>query len=218
MGGEDFFSNGINLNILEDSQKQGEDGWANINAMNDLVRAIIYADEVVSVASFSRNAGAGGVFMGIACDYVAAAEGVVLNPHYKTLGLSGSEYHSYTLPKRVGEVVAEKLLDACLPISVRHAKSLGMVDAVFSHKQYLESLHSFSLSKINDEFLWNKEDYLEENRAKIEALKEKELAVMHPEFWDEKSVFHSLRYEFVHKICPLQTPQRLKLKKDKKYA
>ncbi|MCW9068512.1 MAG: formyltransferase family protein, partial [Sulfurimonas sp.] len=30
MGGEDFFSNGIHLNILQDSKKQGEDGWSNI--------------------------------------------------------------------------------------------------------------------------------------------------------------------------------------------
>ncbi|MCV6606908.1 MAG: formyltransferase family protein, partial [Campylobacterales bacterium] len=35
MGGEDFFSNGIHLNILEDSKKQGEDGWSNINAINE---------------------------------------------------------------------------------------------------------------------------------------------------------------------------------------
>jgi putative two-component system hydrogenase maturation factor HypX/HoxX len=218
MGGEDFFSNGIHLNILQDSQKQGEDGWANINAMNDLVRAILYADEVVTVASFSRNAGAGGVFMGLACDYVVAQDGVVLNPHYKTLGLSGSEYHTYTLPKRVGKEVATKLLDECLPISVTQAKSLGMLDEVFSHNDYMQSLHGFALSTVDDDFLWNKEDYLEENRAKIEALKEKELEVMHPEFWDEESEFHNLRYDFVYKVCPLETPSRLKFKREEKYA
>ena len=47
IGGMDFFSNGIHLNILEDSKKQGEDGWANINAMNDLIRSILFADEIV---------------------------------------------------------------------------------------------------------------------------------------------------------------------------
>ena len=76
VGGMDFFSNGIHLNILEDSQKQGEDGWANINAMNDLIKSILFADEIVTVASFARNAGAGGVFMGLACDYVVAREGL----------------------------------------------------------------------------------------------------------------------------------------------
>jgi putative two-component system hydrogenase maturation factor HypX/HoxX len=215
MGGEDFFSNGIHLNILEDSQKQGEDGWANINAMNDVVSAILYADEVVTIAAFNSNAGAGGVFMGIACDYVVAEDGVVLNPHYKTLGLSGSEYHTYTLPKRVGKTAAEKLLNECLPISVAYAKSIGMIDEVFSYGDYLNSLHKFAVSKHEDEFLWDKEEYLEKNRAFIEDLKEKELEVMHPEFWGKESDFHRLRHDFVYKVCPAQTPSRLKLQKIK---
>jgi len=121
--------------------------------MNDLISAILYADEVVTVASFARNAGAGGVFMGLACDYVVGKEGVVLNPHYKTLGLSGSEYHTYTLPKRVGADVAQALLDDCLPLSVTKAKSLGMVDEVFATKDYYESLHTFAKSKYDDDFI-----------------------------------------------------------------
>jgi putative two-component system hydrogenase maturation factor HypX/HoxX len=212
VGGMDFFSNGIHLNILEDSQKQGEDGWANINAMNDLVSAILYAEEVVTIASFARNAGAGGVFMGLSCDYVVAKEGVVLNPHYKTLGLSGSEYHTYTLPKRVGEEKAQKLLDDCLPIRVEKAKKIGMIDEVYEHENYDEDLHTFAQSKYDDDFIWDKQDYLEANRASIEALKEKELEVMYPEFWDDKSAFHALRQEFVYKTCPKETPQRLILR------
>ncbi len=214
VGGMDFFSNGIHLNILEDSRKQGEDGWANINAMNDLVRSILFADEVVTVASFARNAGAGGVFMGLACDYVVAKEGVVLNPHYKTLGLSGSEYHTYSLPKRVGKEKAEELLEACLPLSVQRAKKIGMVDEVFGDADYYESLHRFAKKSYDDDFLWEKQEYLEENRERIEACKEKELEVMHPEFWDEESAFHQLRREFVYKVCPVQTPKRLQVRNE----
>jgi putative two-component system hydrogenase maturation factor HypX/HoxX len=211
VGGMDFFSNGIHLNILEDSQKQGEDGWANINAMNDLIKSIIFADEIVTVASFARNAGAGGVFLGLACDYVVAKEGIVLNPHYKTLGLTGSEYHTYSLPKRVGEEKARELLDACLPISVESAKELGMVDEVFAHDGYYEALHTFAKSKFDDDFIWDKQEFLEENEERIEALKEAEIEVMYPEFWDENSSFHTLRKEFVWKVCPVRTPRRLKL-------
>ena len=210
VGGMDFFSNGIHLNILEDSEKQGEDGWANINAMNDLVSAILYADEVVTVASFARNAGAGGLFLGLACDYAVAREGVVLNPHYKTLGLTGSEYHTYTLPKRVGESAAQKLLDACLPLSAASAKKMGMIDEVFGHETYYEALHRFALTLYDDDFLWEKQEYLEENKEEIEAYKERELEVMYPEFWEEESHFHRLRQEFVYKVCPRETPERLK--------
>jgi len=156
--------------------------------------------------------------MGLACDYVVAKEGVVLNPHYKTLGLSGSEYHTYTLPKRVGTKIAQELLDNCLPLSVTKAKSLGMIDEVFASEDYYESLHTFVKGKYDDDFIWGKQDYLEENRATIEALKEKELEVMHPEFWDEQSDFHVLRQEFVYKVCPRETPKRLIHSKEKAYA
>ena len=208
VGGMDFFSNGINLNILEDSKKQGEDGWANINAMNDLVSSILYADEIVTIASLARNAGAGGVFMALSCDYVIAKKDVVLNPHYKTLGLSGSEYHSYTLPKRVGKDISEKLLDECLPISANYAKSLGMLDEVYTHENYYEELHNFSKSVYCDDYIWHKQEYFEKNKEQIEALKESELKVMYPEFWDKESSFQKLRREFVYKTCPIKTPKR----------
>ncbi len=211
VGGMDFFSNGIHLNILEDSQKQGEDGWANINAINDLIKSIIFADEIVTIASFTKNAGAGGVFLGLACDFVVAKEGVVLNPHYKSLGLTGSEYHTYSLLKRVGEVEAQKLLDESLPISVEYAQKIEMVDEVFSHNNYYKELHQFARDRFDEEFIWDKQEYLEENKKWIEELNERELHIMYPEFWDKDSSFHKLRADFVYKRCPLKTPKRLKL-------
>ena len=215
IGAEEFFSNGIHLNILEDSKKQGEDGWSNINAMNDLVKSIIFADEVITVASLHKNAGAGGVFMALACDKVVASESSVLNPHYRTLGLSGSEYHTYSLPKRVGEQKAKELLENCLPISANRAKEIGMIDEVFAKENYFDDLRSFSNKLLGDEdkyddYIYDKQDYLEENELYIDECKERELKVMHPEFWSEKSEFHKLRNEFVYKICPIKTPQRLK--------
>jgi putative two-component system hydrogenase maturation factor HypX/HoxX len=44
----------------------------------------------------------------------------------------------------------------------------------------------------------------------MEQCKRYELHKMHPEFWQESSSFHTLRHEFVYKLCPLKTPQRLK--------
>ena len=111
--------------------------------------------------------------MGLACDYVVGKEGVVLNPHYQTLGLSGSEYHTYTLPKRVGKVMAESLLNECLPLSVEKAKALGMIDEVYAHETYYESLHHFAASVYNEEYIWDKQEYLEEHREQIEALRKK---------------------------------------------
>ena len=213
MGGSEFFSNGIHLNILEDSKKQGEDGWSNINAMNDLIASILYAEEVLTVASFGRNAGAGGVFLGLACDFIIAREGVVLNPHYKTLGLSGSEYHTYTLPRRIGEELSKKMLDACLPVSAQKAHAVGMIDGVLPSKDYAGALKAYCQALQSDEDRYYdrldaKVDRISEEKPVMEAAKRKELEVMHPEFWDPKSPFHRLRHEFVYKLCPAKTPKR----------
>ncbi|NPA59865.1 MAG: hydrogenase [Epsilonproteobacteria bacterium] len=215
VGGRDFFSNGIHLNILEDSKKNGEDGWSNINAMNDLVKSVIFAEDVITVASLHQNSGAGGVFLALACDYVIASKSAVLNPHYKTLGLSGSEYHTYTLPKKVGKEMAKKLLDECLPISSKQAKDMGMLDAVLDDEDYFKNLRIFCDKLLVDEdefddFIYDKQDYLEENKDMIEQAKEDEIKIMYDEFWGEKSSFHKLRYDFVYKICPTKTPKRLK--------
>jgi putative two-component system hydrogenase maturation factor HypX/HoxX len=162
-----------------------------------------------------KNAGAGGVFLALAADYVVARDGVVLNPHYKTLGLSGSEYHSYTLPKRVGEQKAQELLNDCLPISAKMAFEIGMIDKMFEANNYFDFLDEFAQSLVEDEdkysdFLYDKEDFLSKNTHAIEQKKEQELKVMYPEFWDVSSSFHKLRSEFVYKVCSIQTPQRLK--------
>ena len=213
-GGENFFSNGIHLTVLEDSKKPGEDGWSNINAMNNLIASILFSDDILTVASFGANAGAGGVFLGLACDLVVAREGVVLNPHYKTLGLSGSEYHTYTLPRRVGEEKARELTEACLPVSARRAEKLGMVDAVLPSGGYAEALEAWCEALANDEdryyeLLDAKRDRLEEDEALIDACKEAELKRMHPEFWAPDSDFHRLRHDFVYKVCPARAPERI---------
>ena len=215
VGGDDFFSNGIHLSILEDSKKQGEDGWSNINAMNNLVETLLYLTDTITVASFSKNAGAGGVFLGLACDYVVGKESAMLNPHYKTLGLSGSEYHTHSLPKRVGEQKAQNLLDDCLPICMNEAKDIGMIDEVFAVIEYEKNLATFCANITQDEskyddFLRDKEEYLEQNQAQMENCKETELSIMHPEFWGENSPFHQLRHDFIYKIPSQQTPERLK--------
>ncbi|WP_458699419.1 enoyl-CoA hydratase-related protein [Sulfurospirillum sp. 1307] len=215
-GGENFFSNGIHLCILEDSQKQGEDGWSNINAMNNLIKEIIFSEDTVTVASIKGNAGAGGVFLALACDFVVARKKVVLNPHYKTMGLSGSEYHTFSFPKRVGKELSQKILDEALPISTSYAKNIGMIDKVLETKNYDKNLQEYceNLFANEDEyydFLDSKAEFLEKNEYYIEECKERELTKMYPEFWNENSEFHKLRYDFVYKVCPTCTPKRLRM-------
>jgi putative two-component system hydrogenase maturation factor HypX/HoxX len=215
MGADDFFSNGINLNILEDSKKNGEDGWSNINAMNDLVKSIVFASDIMTIASVKKNTGAGGVFLALACDRVIASTNTIFNPHYKTIGLSGSEYHTYSLTKRVGQENANKLLGECVPISSQKAKSINMIDEIFDINSYDDDLQKYCTDLVKDEniyddFIEKKEAYLEQNQEFITSCKDNEIKTMYDEFWSKDSIFHQLRYNFVYRICESTTPNRVK--------
>ena len=63
----------------------------------------------VVISAMQANAGAGGVYLALAADYIFARDGVVLNPHYKNMGLYGSELHTFTADRTFGWPILEKL-------------------------------------------------------------------------------------------------------------
>jgi putative two-component system hydrogenase maturation factor HypX/HoxX len=129
-GGEDLWSNGIHLNVIETAARPSAESWANITAMDDLVREIVQTPSQIVIAAMAGNAGAGGVALALAADEVCARSGVVLNPHYRGMGLFGSEYWTYLIPRRVGTEVALELTTSCLPISAQRSQEIGLIDRV----------------------------------------------------------------------------------------
>jgi putative two-component system hydrogenase maturation factor HypX/HoxX len=94
------------------------------------VREILETSSHIVISAMAGNAGAGGVPLALAADEVCARPGVVLNPHYKGMGLFGSEYWTYLLPRRVGKDLALELTNSCLPIGARRAEDIGLIDHV----------------------------------------------------------------------------------------
>ena len=47
-------------------------------------------NDKITISAIQANAGAGGVYLGLATDFSFAKEGIILNPHYKKMGLYGS--------------------------------------------------------------------------------------------------------------------------------
>ena len=103
------FSNGIHLGVIEAATDPEAEAWANIVAINEVCRQIITCTGQLLVCSVAGYAGAGGVMLALGADRVVLRDGVVLNPHYRTMGLFGSEYWTYVLPRRVGEDTARSL-------------------------------------------------------------------------------------------------------------
>jgi putative two-component system hydrogenase maturation factor HypX/HoxX len=103
LGNKDYWSNGVHLNTIEAAENPAAEAWNNINAIDDLVYAILNTHNKVVISAIEGNAGAGGVAMALAADKVIVRDGSVLNMHYKNMGLYGSEYWTYSLPKRIGQ-------------------------------------------------------------------------------------------------------------------
>jgi putative two-component system protein, hydrogenase maturation factor HypX/HoxX len=218
MGGADFFSNGIDLNLIEAAVAPAAESWANINALNDLVYEILTTETHLTISALTGNAGAGGVMLAIAADKVVARNDVILNPHYKGMGnLYGSEYWTYSLPRRVGLAKARELTNNCLPVGTKEALKIGLIDIAFgeSMQEFCGLLQSFSESaaespNFHRNIRAKKEGLARDNLAKpFSKYREEELERMWTNFYGPDQSYHFARARFVHKLAPLQTPPYL---------
>ena len=106
----------------------------------DLIFEILNTMSHLVVAGLRGNAGAGGAMLALAADHIYARSGIVLNPHYRKMGnLYGSEYWTYTLPRRVGETQALELIQSCKPIGAKAALEIGFLDDTFGEDPGLSS-------------------------------------------------------------------------------
>ena len=54
-------------NTIEAATDPAEEPWRNINAINDLVLAILTTTDKITISAIQGNAGAGGVMLALAC-------------------------------------------------------------------------------------------------------------------------------------------------------
>jgi putative two-component system hydrogenase maturation factor HypX/HoxX len=209
MGGADFFSNGIHLNVIEAADDPAAESWRNLNAINDLVRAIVETDSHIVVSALSGDAAAGGVPLALAADYVVAREDVVLNPYYQHMGgLYGSEYWTYLLPRRVGAEVADRLTSAPFTaLGTRQAVEIGLLDDAFgagvdAFRDGVRCIgERLALETHVDRWLEKKRRrrVRDEQIKPLAAYRREELARSHACFFGEDNSYHEVRRRFVHK-------------------
>ena len=208
MGGEDVWSNGIHLNIIEDADNPAEESWNNIHAINDLILEIIKSPNQYIVTALQGNAGAGGVSLALSGDKVLAREGIILNPHTQNMGLYGSEYWTYLLPKRIGTEKANHFTEQCLPWGTLVAKEIGLIDDVFGEsaldfrKKVKKVTQDIAGLPYFDKLLMAKRFQLKKDeRVKpLAKYREEELKRMRKNFYDNDQGYHEKRHRFVYKI------------------
>lgn len=217
MGGADFWSNGIHLNLIEATASPADESWANINAIDDVCRAIIDTTDKLVIAAMQGNAGAGGAFLALAADAVWAREAVILNPHYKNMGnLYGSEYWTYLLPRRMGEAGAAVMQNR-LPITAREALAEGLVDRVIEgdaaafRVRVAEDAATLAAQADLDARIAAKcaRRAADQAAKPLQQYRDEELARMRRNFYGFDPSYHVARHHFVHKLPHAWTPRHL---------
>jgi putative two-component system protein, hydrogenase maturation factor HypX/HoxX len=208
LGGADFWSNGIHLNTIEASADPRVESWRNINAIDDLIFEILNTMSHLVVAGLRGNAGAGGAMLALAADHIYARSGIVLNPHYRKMGnLYGSEYWTYTLPRRVGETRALELIHSCKPIGAKAALEIGFLDDAFGEDPaaFVKELRERArrLAK-QPGYRWNlrrkHEQRVDDESAKpLASYRAEELQRMWVNFFGPDPAYHEARRRFVFK-------------------
>lgn len=206
-GGEDFWSNGIDLNDIEAAADPAQASWDNILAMNALVREIIETDEHLVLSAVRGNAGAGGAILALAADRVTAREGLVFNPHYRRMGgLHGSEYWTYLLPRRVGEAMARKLTESSQPVGVARGQRIGLIDNCLPAADLDEAIHA-EARQLGDGRKWRRASSdkarrraADERQRPLQSYADAELREMQRNFFGPDPAYHEARRAFVRKV------------------
>jgi putative two-component system protein, hydrogenase maturation factor HypX/HoxX len=221
LGGSDYFSNGIHLNVIEAADDPAVESWRNLHAITDLVRDIIQTDSHLVISALRGDAAAGGVPLAVAADYTLAREDTVLNPYYQHMGgLYGSEYWTYLLPRRVGAEMTARLTGAPFtPIGARHAVRIGLLDAAVDatpssfHNQTRRLAEGLSSTPSVEYRLEQKRREREHDELlkPLHAYHSEEMARCQERFFGPDPSYHQARRRFVYKIAPAhcETPQRL---------
>lgn len=215
--GGDVFGTGIALNVVEAAADPAAESWRSVMAINEVCRLLITCTKQLVVAAVAGDAGAGGAMLALGADQVLVRAGVALNPHYLAMGLHGSEYWTYTLPRRVGAVEAERLTRECLPIGGPEAVSLGFADRMLGgdaagfHDEVAELAASLAGRDDLPQLLAAKRLQLEADarRRPLEAYAAEELGAMSRDFFDDRLGYAAARRAFVTKTPPRETPTRI---------
>lgn len=225
MGGEDYWSNGLHLGLIEAASSPADESWANINAIDDLVRAIICTQDRLVVSTVRGNAGAGGFFLAIAADEVWMRESVICSPHYKDMGnLYGSEYWTYLLPQRTGKANAERLTQARWPMGIAEAERLGLVqrrlpadreqaNAAICHAATALARSPDFAARLAAKQALRRAD---EAACPLDAYRAAELDCMRRNFYGFDPSYHVARYNFIRKIGKSHTPLTLAVHRSRK--
>ena len=212
LGGQRYFSNGIDLNTIEASDNPVRQSHLYITAINDLIQYLMtQMSNKIVIAALRGHAGAGGAMLSQAADYVFIHENSIVNPHYKTMGLYGSEYWTFNLSSRLGSFSqAQMLTDSLQSLNYTQAVACGFANDSFSSIADIDRKIAREILPNFAELLREKTIKRTENILKYghpEECREREMKIMNGNF--RSFDYQQARSQFVRKLTRPTTPLHL---------
>ncbi|MFI0368919.1 enoyl-CoA hydratase/isomerase family protein [Actinomadura sp. 1N219] len=124
-GSEGTFCAGVDIAVLENATVAGT--YGNLNALHRTVRTLAAGAKPV-VAAVEGHAVGAGLSLALACDLVVAAEDATFRCAFPRLGLMADLGLLWSLPKRVGDGRARRMLLLDEPVRGDEAAGIGLAD------------------------------------------------------------------------------------------
>ena len=129
------------------------------------------------------------------------------------MGLYGSEYSTYTAPKRMGEGRAKFLRNQLLPVSASTAEKLNLIDEVIPKTADFDAVvmeKAVKLADTGDTFLTAKLGNFTRSKAEQHMMvcEATELRRMYDNF--QSDVYHNARRGLVYKRAAVEPPAHRK--------
>lgn len=215
MGGPDAFGLGMDYTMIEAADDPVAESRRSADALNEAVRCLMGMTDKLTVAVLQGTAAGGGLMLALAADIVYAHRGVIVSPHFSALGLYGSAYWTYILPRRVGDEERARALTYNLrSLDARSALSMGLVSELIgktaSDLRMNLPLYTHILARRSDydDIVAGKRQRLSSVwRERVEQHRRREMMIMEENFRSRH--YRRARYRFVHKLQPTDTPQHL---------
>jgi putative two-component system hydrogenase maturation factor HypX/HoxX len=139
---------------------------------------------------------------------------VVLNPRYKDMGNPyGSEYWTYLLPRRAGDVNTRRVSHVRLPIGVGEARRLDLVDRILpaAPAAIAGLARQLAADPALAARLAKKRRCRDADEAAkpLAAYREEEPARIRRDFYGFDPGYHVVRYNFIHNVPKSRTPLTL---------
>ena len=216
-GPRDMFANGIHLNVIQAAADPAGESWRNINAMDDLVEAILTNTGQLTVAALAGNAAAGGLMLALATNQVLVPGRRGPQPALPADGparLGVLDLHPAPPRRRARGRPAHR---RCLPVSPASALRSGLIDRVIAadaagyRTQVAAEAEQLARSPDYPARLAAKARQLTaaEKHRPLAAYRAAELAIMSRNFSGPREPYAELRRAFVYKEKPPRTPPHL---------